>query len=141
MGRAAGCGAVRGDLGFLLQPDLDPARAVEIRDHLAACDRCRLLYTRVKANYEALRRKPPLDPGESFAHGVLERLPRRVPRRLRRARFWVLPLAALAGALARGGLRVSPEEPGLIARTLDHAGDIASRLGVLLLDLASSLLT
>jgi anti-sigma factor RsiW len=134
---AAGCGSVRGDLGFLLRPELDPERAEGLREHLEGCGACRAVYARVKANFEALRREPAIEPGEGFARRVMDRLPRRVPRRRRALRLWLLPLLFLAGGLLPGGLKLATSETGLLATLasglqapLSHAGGLLVRLVV-----------
>lgn len=134
----AGCGSVRGDLGFLLSPELDPERAASLREHLEGCGACRVVYARVKANYEALRREPAIEPGEGFARRVMDRLPRRVPRRRRAVRLGLLPLLLLAGGLLPGGLRLASGESGLPAALVSGLQAPLAAAGGLLVKLVVS---
>jgi predicted anti-sigma-YlaC factor YlaD len=133
-----GCGAVRGDLGFLLLPDIDPERAKTLKDHLAGCPSCRLLYTRVRANYEALRREPTIEPGPGFSRQVMDRLPRRVPRRRRLAHLGVLALLAGVGFLAHLGVGSGTAGSRPLGHLLTGATDLASRLATSLLELLAA---
>lgn len=134
----AGCGSVRGDLGFLLSPELDPERAASLRDHLEGCGGCRMVYARVKANYEALRREPAIEPDDGFARRVMDRLPRRVPRRRRAVRLGLLPLFLLAGGLLPGGLRLAAGEGGLLAALASGLQAPLGAAGGLLVKLVAS---
>lgn len=134
----AGCGSVRGDLGFLLSPELDPERAATVREHLEGCGACRMVYARVQANYEALRREPALEPGEDFAREVMDRLPRRVPRRRRAVRLGLLPLFLLAGGLLPGGLKLAAGEGGLLAALATGLQSHLGAAGGLLVKLVAS---
>jgi len=134
----AGCGSVRGDLGFLLSPELDPERAAGLREHLAGCCACRTVYARVKANFEALRREPAIEPDEGFARRVMDRLPRRVPRRRRALRLGLLPLFLLAGGLLPGGLKLAASETGLLAALASSLQAPLAGVGGLLVKLVAS---
>jgi anti-sigma factor RsiW len=133
-----GCGSVRGDLGFLLSPELDPERAAGLREHLAGCCSCRTVYARVRANFEALRREPPIEPDKDFARRVMDRLPRRVPRRRRALRMGLLPLLLLAGGLLPGGLRLAASESGLLATLASSLRAPLSGAGGLLVQLVGT---
>lgn len=133
-----GCGAVRGDLGFLLLPDLDPERATALRDHLAGCPSCRLLYTRVRANYEALRREPAIEPGPGFSRRVMDRVPRRVPRRRRLVHLSVIPFLACLGLLADLGTGTGTAVSRPLGLLVTGATDVASRAATSLLELLAT---
>jgi anti-sigma factor RsiW len=134
----AGCGSVRGDLGFLLSPELDPERAAALREHLESCGACRVVYARVKANYEALRREPAIEPDGEFARRVMDRLPRRVPRRRRGVRLGMIPLILLASGLLPGGLKLAAGEGGLLAALASGLQAPLSAAGGLLVKLVAS---
>jgi predicted anti-sigma-YlaC factor YlaD len=142
--RSPGCGSVRGDLGFLLVPEHDPERAAELRGHLAGCMACRAVFAEVRANFRALRSVPAPEPGPAFSRKVMDRLPRKVPRRRRKVALALVPLVALvglgpgAGTVATSGLLALPRHA--LAGVSDAAAEaVRSVIGLVGSALASSL--
>jgi predicted anti-sigma-YlaC factor YlaD len=138
--RAPGCGEVRGDLGFLLLPGHAPDRAAVLRDHLAGCTACREIFAEVRRNFTTLRQAPAPEPGPDFSAEIMDRLPRRVPRRRRRARLALLPLVAVAGLVPGLGTLAAFGIPGLASPGLGGISTWASEAVASLVRLVGSAL-
>ena len=70
----------------LLDGELSPGEALEIREHAASCKSCAAELALYRSLYHSLERLPEWDPGPAFTARVMERvLPSRVRRRWLRA--------------------------------------------------------
>ena len=86
----------------LLDGELPPGDALEVREHAASCEECGHELALYRRLYRSLERVPEWDPGPAFTARVMERvLPSRVRRRwLRALGFGYASLTALIVAAA-----------------------------------------
>ena len=85
-------------LSALLDDDLEPGQAAEVRGHVDTCDRCRQVLEQLAAIREAAAGLEQLDPAPATWFEIQRRIQKR--RRPRLAWFWAgVPAAAAAAVL------------------------------------------